>query len=173
MSAADGLVRVLETIRSRHLALPPATPEELERLRSRSVPADLVDFYSRTNGAGLHREEKYGALREMAGAWWHWVVVPLCEMKTIQEIGYIQPESPHYDRSKHWLGLVNVQDGNYLALSLEPGHAGEVIDCFHETVGAPGYSSIIALSFTELMEQLVRSREAFWLQEGHRGYGVY
>jgi len=167
------LTEVLEKVRSRHLPLPPPSPEELSRLASGGAPSDLLRFYEQMNGAGLHRDTKHGGQRLVSDAWWHWVVLPISEMETVQERGYLQPDSPFYNRSAHWRCLVDVQDGDYLAISLEPGHVGEIIDCFHETVGKPGESSIIALSFTELMEQLVESKEAFWLQKGHREYGVY
>jgi hypothetical protein len=71
------------------------------------------------------------------------------------------------------MNLVNVQDGNYLAINVEPGHVGEVLDCFHETVGQPGWTKIIALSFTELLDRLLSSSRCFWLMKKHKAYGAY
>jgi hypothetical protein len=49
---------------------------------------------------------------------------------------------------------------------------GRCYDCFHETFGSPGYCSVIALSFTELLNRLAEAGDtAFWLDEHFRGYG--
>jgi hypothetical protein len=66
-----------------------------------------------------------------------------------------------------------VQDGNYVAIDLPAKPNGEVwlIDCFHETIGLEGYSTVIALSFSEFLERALASRgEQYWLAE-HPSYG--
>ncbi len=133
----------------------------------------MLQFYEQMNGAGLHRDTEHGGQKRMSDSWWRWVVLPILEMETVQERGYIQPDSPFHKRSALWRCLVDVQNGDYLAINLEPDHVGEIIDCFHESIGKPGQSAVIAESFTELMERLVKSKKAFWLEKGHREYGVY
>lgn len=89
------------------------------------------------------------------------------------ETGYVDPNSPLHECAQRWISVVDVQDSNYVAISTEPGRVGEAIDCFHETVGEPGYNKIVAKSFTDLLAGLLRSPEAFWLGDGSPDYGYH
>ena len=73
---------------------------------------------------------------------------------------------------RSWFSNCFVQDGNYVAIDLPPKPSGEVwfIDCFHETIGEPGYDTIIALSFSEFLERALASGSHYWLGE-YPSYG--
>jgi hypothetical protein len=136
------------------------------------LPDDALRFYELSDGACLHAVPD-GGLLETGGRQWSWALPPSRELVPISDMGFIDEDCPLFERARRWIAVADVQDGNYLALSVESGHAGEVIDCFHETVGAPGQSAIVALSFTEMLEGLLASRDCFWLADDRPRYGAY
>jgi hypothetical protein len=158
-------------IRREHLAGPPAAPDHLARGRELGLPDDLLHFYQLTDGAYLYGSDEYGDFHR-DGRWWQWQILPLDSVRPVAD-RFVSAYRPLWERARHWLAVVDVLDSNYLAISTEPGHAGEAIDCFHETVGMPGYNRIVARSFTELLTELLRSPEAFWLSGDRPDYGSY
>ncbi len=73
---------------------------------------------------------------------------------------------------KTWYAVADVQDGNYIGIDLKPEKLGLCYDCFHETIGVPGYCKVIAQSFTELLEQFLKHGDSsWWLREQFTGYG--
>ena len=60
------------------------------------------------------------------------------------------------------------KDGNYVAIDLNPEHAGLCYDAFHETFAMPGYVNVVASSFSDLLCRLLDHKEdsTYWLQEG-------
>lgn len=49
-----------------------------------------------------------------------------------------------------------------MSIDLDPGRNGKCCDSFHEIHGLPGSSSVIALSFSDLLVQLLASRGSHW-----------
>lgn len=130
-----GLARIdhlVEMIQANHHAHSPAPASQLKHVRQIGLPQDAARFYELTDGAELHRVSEHAGLREEGGHWWKWQVLPAHRIMSIQTVGYMTKGSPLYERSRFWFAIVDVQDGNYLAVSVEPGHEGEILDCFHE-----------------------------------------
>jgi len=68
--------------------------------------------------------------------------------------------------------FAHVQDGNYIAIDCQPDRLGYCYDAFHETIDELSYCTIIALSFTELMNKAAEAgKTAWWLERGFDNYG--
>ena len=170
---ALSLTRLLQDLRRDHLCGEPASEEDLARARALGLPNDLLRFYRHMNGSYLHATDKYAGTFLRNRRWWRWRILPIGDLKTIPEHGFMYRESPLYLLSKNWIALVDVGESDCLAVNVDPSARGEIIDCFHETVGEPGQNTVIARTFTELLTSLLKSSEPFWLQKGHPEYGVY
>ena len=140
----------------------------MNHVLSLGLPDDAVQFYALTDGACLHEESESGGWQREDNRWWKWVVIPSHRLVSLPNIGYDLHDSPLIAHQRHWVPVADVMDGNYLAISTEPGHVGEVIDCFHETLHMPEYNSIVARSFTEMLESLL-ARSLSDLKNGGRG----
>jgi hypothetical protein len=74
----------------------------------------------------------------------------------------------------NWISIVDVLDGNYIAIDVasKSGDEYNYIDCFHETFAIPGECKIVAKSFTELLAAALQGGDnLFYLQKGFKGYG--
>ena len=163
---------LLEQLNRSHLACPPASETALAYGRSLGLPADLLAFYRSSNGAYLHESKGSGDF-QVGGRWWKWRVLPVEELRDIAAIYGIDETCPMADTLRQWIALVDVLDSDYLAVDVAPERSGQIIDCFHETIGWEGYHAIIAMSFTELLERLMESRDPYWLEEGAVKYGAH
>lgn len=160
---------LLQVMKHDHQLLEPANVDQLQRLEQMGMPSDLVYFYSKANGAMLHRTENGGdPLYE--GAFWQWCLLPVDEMQSVLESGWSHTNSPLRQKHASWYRLLDVQNSDYLCIDLSIRSGAQFLDTFHETLNDVGYNQIVAKSFTELLEQLVASNEAFWLS-GETGYG--
>ena len=162
------VARLVDEIQRNHLAMPPA--QDLGRWAA-ELPPDLREFYALTNGAYLHRVDRHGGSCEREGAWWKWKVEPVENLRTVADDGFVSTRVEGYELTRRWLKLVDVQDGDCLAISIAPETRGLVLDCFHETVGEVGSHNIVALSFTEALELLLGTTEAFWLDPARKNHG--
>ena len=79
---------------------------------------------------------------------------------------------PKVSVSKSWFSI-----GKFRTATTSHRPAGEApgevwfIDCFHETIGEPGFNTIIALNFSEFLERALASNGChYWLGE-HPSYG--
>ena len=162
---------LIDALRQNHLCFQPASSEALDGELGKALPDDLLEFYSHTNGAMLHRGDGGGFIID--GAEWEWSIASFEELEPVTDKGYIDTDSPLWDAATGWLGLVDVQDADWLAIDVRSPGRGEIIDCFHETVGDVGYNKIVARSFTELLGSLLSSKKPFWLQNGRPDLGVH
>ncbi|MGC3970938.1 MAG: SMI1/KNR4 family protein [Pirellulales bacterium] len=126
-----------------------------------ALPADLAQFYGQFSEARLFSDDGYD---------------PRCHIlppqKFVQVGSAICGEPTELAPERSWYSLAHVRDGNFIGIDLSPTRLGWCYDCFHETYGEPGYCKVIARSFTELLNQLLISKnEAFWLSKDFRGYG--
>jgi hypothetical protein len=72
-----------------------------------------------------------------------------------------------------WYALAHVQDGNYIAIDCHPDRLGYCYDAFHETIDDLSYCTVIARSFTELMNAAISAGDStWWLEEDFEGYGT-
>jgi len=124
------------------------------------MPADLMEYYQRFSQARLFIGE-YGQRCR------------ILRPEEFVQIGEAILGTATTDGVEHsWFAVADVQDGNYLGIDLAPDRLGRCYDCFHETYGMPGYCKVIALSFTELLEQIAAAEgEPFWLADSFNGYG--
>lgn len=167
-----GLIEeLLEVINSGHKTRAPASPSELEQLKAMGMPADVISFYSKSNGALIHPSDKdYGIPSE--GGYWLWEILAVSDIRSIADSGWSHTDSPLHQHHAKWFQIVDVQNGDYLSIALDSTHVGEVLDTFHETLNMVGYNQIIAKSFSELVLRLLDSRDAYWLK-AETGYGYY
>lgn len=91
------------------------------------LPGDVARFYERVGGVVLHNDGRRGSRAR--------IVTPQ-EFDRIDStiVGEMFAAGPF----KYWYAIVDVEDGNYLAIDLGPGHCGKCLDCFHETFADPG-----------------------------------
>jgi hypothetical protein len=127
------------------------------------LPADVVRFYERVGGMVLHKDGRCGS--------WARIVTPR-EFNRIDAVilgGEMFATGPF----EYWHAIVDVQDGNYLAVDIGSEHSGKCLDCFHETFAMPGYVSVVASSFTDLLLRMMKHIEdsAFWLQDEFEALG--
>ena len=162
------VAQLVGEIQRNHLAQPPV--QDLGRWTA-ELPPDLREFYALTNGAYLHRVDQNAGWGEREGAWWKWKVEPIENLRTVADDGFAPTDARGFELIRTWLRLVDVQDGDCLAISIAPETRGLVLDCFHETVGQVGSHNIVALSFTEALELLLGSTEAFWLDPARKKHG--
>jgi cell wall assembly regulator SMI1 len=150
-------------VRKRHFPLP-AVRGAVRRIEARigcALPDDMRRFYSVLGGALLFRKSD--------------APYEIVEPKLIRPVAFdvLGDAASEIPVPPSWFSICDVQDGNYVAIDLPAKPNGEVwlIDCFHETIGLEDYSTVIALSFSELLERALASRgEHYWLDE-HPSYG--
>ncbi len=121
-----------------------------------SLPSDLRRFYELAGGAVIHSDHKCAMPTR---------ILPPSQIQRIDAA--ITGDRFASGPFEHWLAVADVGDGNYLSIDLHPAHAGLCYDSFHETFAMPGYVSIVATSFTDLLSRLLRHSEdsSYWLQE--------
>jgi cell wall assembly regulator SMI1 len=163
--ARDGSAELdilIEEVKALHHPLPPASREELRRTEERlgcPLPADLRQFYESCGGAHLFPSEASG--------------YEILEPDLLRPVGREVLGEGAEKVPSSWLALCYVQDGNYVAIDLPPKPSGEVwiIDCFHETIGIEGYSTIIAVSFAEFLRLALQSDGKLYWLESEAPYG--
>lgn len=77
------------------------------------------------------------------------------------------------DISSNWHLIADAYDGNYICLDCGRKHNGACIEGFEETYALRDDSPIIAKSFTEFLENLLKyaGDRFFWLEDEFEGYG--
>jgi hypothetical protein len=150
---------LLEEITRRHFPYPPATPEEIEEFEQRMgwrLDPDLRAFYLHCNGARLFKTPTDCPYR------FH----PLSEVvrARVAIFGKRNDDDEHGPASVY--ALCDVQDGNYVLMDVARQKNGRypLIDGDHEAWPDPAYCEQIASSFSEFLEDALRSDgRQFWL----------
>ena len=156
------MLQLVETIRSRYFAFPPAEIVALRDTAERGVPPALLDFYALCDGALIADGQDFSA---PDGRRFRLAVPRLRKLQTVQECGFILDDSPLYCASAHWWQVLDYGDSNWLALdATQEGH-GRILDIFHETVGTVEYHSVVADSFSEMLERVLAKPGVYWLAE--------
>jgi cell wall assembly regulator SMI1 len=150
--------RLLKLLRDVHLTYPAASTVEIEEFERRvgwRLDDDLRQFYLSTNGARLFSK---------INCPFH--ILPLQEiMRTRVAVFGVDLESRG---PPNWWALVDVQDGNYLAVDILCIHEGRygIRDIFHETATDPEYCRVIAPRFGDFLQRALHSDGAqYWLSE--------
>jgi len=140
MRNIDQILDLLESEPAHQVSSPKGLPELPEGF---SLPADVVKFYERFGESILNEESETGA--------WARVVTP-------EEFNRIDAAIMGGERFasgpfENWFALVDVEDGNYIAIDLSVEHQGKCLDAFHETFAIPSYVDVVAASFTDLLNR--------------------
>jgi hypothetical protein len=128
------------------------------------LPDDLKQFYARCNGATLFNDGEYGPYE----------ILPLADVTRTRVCIYGDDADTDDFAPASWYAICYVGDSNYVGIDLASpdGQSNNMIDCFHETHGAPGYDTIIAKSFTEFLQRAYASNgNHYWLEPGFKDYG--
>ena len=158
MKSFDQIIAELQSRADCHFRLATHLPTIPLDLR---LPPDLVAFYERFSEASLFTHDVLDAPCQ---------ILPPADFLQVGEAIMGEPTTVGIERS--WYALADVRDGNYIAIDLLPERLGRCYDCFHETYGEPGYCTVIALSFTELLNRVAQAEgKPFWLEETFDGYG--
>ena len=127
--------------------LPPAgLPQVDPPLR---LPGDLGRFYELCGGADLFLSQDYGITISPPGQ-----LIP----SNIAIIGEQYPD----DITATWFTIGVTPDSDYISIDLSPERNGRCYDSFHDSHGIVGSSPVIAVSFADLLERLLRSRGGYW-----------
>jgi hypothetical protein len=127
-----------------------------------TLPPDLCEFYLLAGGMVLFSNSDNGG------------VVRILAPENVERIDVaIYGEPLAAGPFCWWYAIADVEDGNYIAIDLNPEHQGLCYDAFHETIQAPGYINIIANSFTDLLRRLLKHKEdwSYWIQDGFEPLG--
>ncbi|MEK4180757.1 SMI1/KNR4 family protein [Aeribacillus sp. FSL K6-1121] len=121
---------------------------------SHILPDDVYKFYELCGGALLFEKADYSIL-----------IVPPLDFQLANPI--IVGELCEEDISSDWYICATDRNGEYITIDLNPGRLGRCYDSFYDRHGVVGECSIIATSFTDLLERLIenRGRHWYWLQE--------
>jgi hypothetical protein len=150
--------RLLDEVSREHFPHPPATPEEIDEFERRvgwKLDLDLRAFYLHCNGAALIRwpDSPYE-------------ILPLS--KIVRARVAIRGKDDDSRGPASMYAICDVRDGNYVVLDVSRQVDGwyPLMDGDRETWPNPEYCSQIANSFSEFLEQVLRTRRSlYWLGE--------
>lgn len=113
------------------------------------LPLDVHEFYEVCGGVTLFQHADYQVN-----------IVPPQEFVLSNPV--LVGERCEEDISSNWYLVANDGHGEYLTIDLDPSRLGRCYDSFHDRHGVVGESSIIALSFTDLLERLIKNKGQYW-----------
>jgi hypothetical protein len=132
------------------------------------VPAALLDFYGLCDGAQIVDGQDFSA---PDGRRFRLAIPRLSELQTVQKSGFLLDNSPLYRASAQWWQVLDYGDSNWLALDATQEGDGRILDIFHETAGEVGRHSIVAQSFSEMLERVIGKPGVYWLADDFEEYG--
>jgi cell wall assembly regulator SMI1 len=151
--------RLLAEISRDHFPYPPATPEAIEAFEHRvgwKLDPDLRAFYLHCDGAELIERLPDSPYQ----------ILPLADIVRARVAIYGEDDDQWGPASVY--AVCDVQDGNYVLLDVARQEDGcyPLIDGYHEAWPDPKYCSQVARSFSEFLEQVLRTRRnLYWLGE--------
>ncbi|MES5939216.1 MULTISPECIES: SMI1/KNR4 family protein [unclassified Bacillus cereus group] len=113
------------------------------------LPGDLKEFYSLCGGLTLFENEEY-PIR---------IVTP---EEFILANPVIVGELCEEDISSNWYIICNDGKDEYLTIDLSEERLGRCYDSFFDRHGIVGETEIIATSFTDLLEKLIKNNGQYW-----------
>jgi hypothetical protein len=158
---ASPMSSLLEEVSRDHFPYPPATVEEIEAFEQRvgwKLDPDLRAFYLHCNGAELIKRLPATPYR----------MLPLSKIVRARTaiFGKRNDDDAHGPASM-W-AICDVQDGNYVLVDVARLENGRypLLDGYHEAWPDPKYCELVAHSFSEFLEQVLRTRRGlYWLGE--------
>lgn len=168
------LDEIIEVLRQKHRCGEPCKDTQLEVARRDGLPEELIAFYARANGATLYcsrpRPDPYTG--EPSEIRFEFIVPPIDENDTIDQVGFIDSSAPLYEASKRWRVVCDLADGDLLSIETVGEHRGRVIECDHEQTGWPDSHIVFAQTFTEALERLLTEEPFSWRAENPPRYGT-
>lgn len=122
---------------------PEGLPENIEE--GDVLPKDLLEFYNICAGVDLFTNADFGIT----------IVGP---EKLVLANPIIVGEKCEYDISSHWYIIADLGSGNYLSIDLHPDRLGKCYDSHWDSHGVVGSSTVVANSFTDLLNRLLVSK---------------
>ncbi|QOV90212.1 SMI1/KNR4 family protein [Humisphaera borealis] len=161
MSTIEDIVRRAKVNPLCHL-LPPAGAPNIPK--PFKLPTEVTRFYDLCGGIGLLDKvgDPYPRYQIVAPS----EVVNVC-MATIGDEYYLEPPLDG------WFGIGKPDGSDAVVVDLNEDGYGRCYDVFHETFADPNAAKVIALTFTEFLENLLRLGRNHWLKEDFKGYGCY
>jgi hypothetical protein len=156
---ATPMSRLLDEVSRDHFSYPPATPEEIEEFERRvgwRLDADLRAFYLHCNGAELLERLPDTPYR----------ILPLSKIVRARVAIYGEDDDKWGPTLVY--ALCDVQDGNYVLVDVSRQENGRypLFDGDHEAWPDPAYCKQVASSFSEFLEQVLRTRRSlYWIPE--------
>jgi hypothetical protein len=155
---ATPMSSLLEEVARDHFPRPPATPEAIESFEQRvgwKLDPDLRAFYLHCDGASL--------IQRLDSPY---QILPLADI--VRARVAIRREDADEWGPASMYALCYVRDGNYVVLDVSRQVNGRypLIDGDHESWPDPYYCGPVAESFSEFLEQVLRTRRSlYWLGE--------
>ena len=153
----EPMSRLLEEVSRDHFPYPAATPEEIDAFEKRMgwrLDSDLRAFYLHCNGAELIERLPDSPYQ----------ILPLSEVTRARVAIYGEDDDKWGPASAYT--LCDVQDGDYVLVDVARQENGRYLltDGYHEAWPDPKYCRLVANSFAEFLEAVMRSRRpAYWL----------
>lgn len=154
---ATSMSHLLEEISRSHFPYPPATAEEINAFERRlgwRLDPDLRAFYLHCNGAELIKQRPDCPYR----------ILPLSEI--IRARVAIRGEDDDKWGPASTYALCDLQDGDYVVVDVSRQETSRypLMDGWHESWPDPKYCDQIANSFSEFLEEALRSEgRQYWL----------
>lgn len=125
-----------------------------------SLPEDLKHFYELCGGVTLFENKDYQCY-----------IVPPDEFVSSNPL--IVGEQVEEDLSSHWFIVAHDGNGDYISIDLNQNRLGKCYDSFWDRHGVVGECSVVAETFTELLNQLVQNNgeQWYWLREDFQPLG--
>lgn len=142
--------------------------EGLPKIKSTLIlPDDLQEFYQLCGGLSLFRSSSYTI-----------DIVPpdrflLANPVLFTGIGEEDLFNSREDISWSWYIIGEGENGQYITIDLAQERLGKCYDSFWERHAMPGYSQIVAKSFTELLSRLFENqgKHWYWILSNYGCYG--
>lgn len=131
------------------------------------LPDDLQMFYQLCGGVALFRSSAYSMN----------IVSPdrflLANPVLFTGVSEEDLHAIKGDISWSWYIVGSAENGQYITIDLFPERLGRCYDSFWDCHAMPGYSQIIAKSFTEMLLRLLENQGKlwYWLQPEFESYG--
>ena len=142
--------------------------EGLPNIHSEHIlPDDLQKFYQLCGGVSLFRSSAYSIN----------IVSPnkflLANPVLFTGISEEDLHASKGDISWSWYIVGEGENGQYITIDLSPERLGRCYDSFWDCHAMPGYSQIVAKSFSELLLRLFENqgKHWYWLQSEFKSYG--
>lgn len=131
------------------------------------LPKDIQEFYQLCGGVSLFCSSVYSMN----------IVSPdkflLANPVLFTGISEADLRASKGDISWSWYIIGAGENGQFITIDLNPKRLGRCYDSFWDCHAMPGYSQIVAKSFTELLLQLVKNQGKYWywLRSDFNSYG--